>query len=708
MSEHSEPATKPLPSLPGDCWVLILSQLPAREVIRARRISKQWRAVFTDSGICRHLLYLLFPQSREVRLDMLRHRIDDLPHMPHNLRVEVECRAKEEEDWVKTIVTVARRYHHLQGGTPREYLKLPMPDMVDYTTPDDCSCRLGDVCADCRFKIAQGRQFFWMAAPVLPRAFRSSREYHLPDPMWWYSQEDALLVYPTSWRLDDKATPPINWTEMELESKSKDDTFLHCFSPPKKSCKGFFYRLFDPETGEHMSVPFDIRGRIIRRVRLAQGVLVLEWIQIHPDKTAIDGAKVKKNKMYKTWAKEYGHPWFEYLVRNTHMVTVFDVVRTPVNADVEYRQRRRWTWEVRLRHEWKLPAWGSGPPKVQLYYDYRPRFFSAHTATHYALLIWTQKRRRGHDDTARQLYVWDISHVDQGGKKAKGPTLVRRLLEEDMRHHQDIIAEQQSRITLRNIAMDEHNVYLIHDDHREASEANWVNRRSPVRTHIVFLYGIPVIPFPPACQGPVGPSSDTRNQVTKPVFGPHWVDLCPSGDPGFVVEEEDDSDDVFCRHIIRGNELALRRSSPVIAPGPYSSLPETLLPPTRNLSYPWNESDAACNPLQPRNFPGFVPCWRHENYPYIGISAVTDYAAGVRWTARDIHGLPPMPPAVAVNISGASRLDDNANGHSIRSDEVDVKFPGFWKNMMGRMTLAGDERWLIGQDSENKITLVRF
>jgi hypothetical protein len=55
----------------------------------------------------------------------------------------------------------------------------------------------------------------------------------------------------------------------------------------------------------------------------------------------------------------------------------------------------------------------------------------------------------------------------------------------------------------------------------------------------------------------------------------------------------------------------------------------------------------------------------------------------------------------------ADHLDESRPGN-IRSDEVEIESPGFWENMMGRMTLGGDERWLIGQDSDNNITLAKF
>lgn len=425
MSIHAESTTnKALPGLPGDCWVLICLMLPPRDSIRARSVCRQWHEVLTGSDICRHLLRLFFPHCREVRLDMLYNHIDDLPHMPHNLRAEVECRAQGGTDWSKTFAAVARRYHHLQNGTPREYLKLPMPDVVDHTIYCRCMCgdgHPGHQCIRCSFVYAQCGEFFWMDA------FRTS--LHLtsmyptgllrtPDPMWCYSQEDALLVYPAGWLLEDGATPAVNWTKVDCESQSKADTFRHHFSPPMPSCEGFFYRLFDPETGEHISVPFDVRGRIIRRVRLAQGLLVLEWVQVRDDKPAIYAEKVKIGKGQKNRQNAWFHSW----VGNAHMATVFEVVRTPLSPDMKRYRHRRWTWDVRFRWEWKLPSGDSPPANFRQEYDtpggryhILPRFLSAHTATHYALLIWGYGGKDGVDRFIRQLYVWNICQGESEG-----------------------------------------------------------------------------------------------------------------------------------------------------------------------------------------------------------------------------------------------------------------------------------------------------
>lgn len=659
---------------------------------------------------------------------MLYNHIDDLPHMPHNLRVEVECRAQGGTDWSKTFAAVACRYHHLQSGTPREYLKLPMPDMTDNTIHYHCRCdgQPGYQCIYCTFVCARCGEFFFMNAlrTGLQQDWSYPSDFRTPDPMWCYSQEDALLVYPAGWLLEDGATPAVNWTKVDCESQSKADAFRHHFNPPTPSCGGFFYRLFDPETGEHISVPFDVRGRIIRRVRLAQGVLVLEWIQARVGKTAIDADEVI-GRNYKYWQNARGG----LLVCNDHMVTVFDVVRTPLSPDMKCYPRRQWTWAVRLRWEWKLPSGGSVRSNFRQEYDtprgmYRslPRFLSAHTATHYALLIWEHAASAGDYHLIRQLYVWNICQAGEGGTKSNRsrPILVRRSVGRDILPHLNTSDSKELLVGLRGIALDEHNVYLAYDRCTIGA----------IGIHAVTSYGVPVIPFTPTRPGRARPSSDRSDHVNTPVLGPQRVDFCPirvgtvaSDDPSFlgVVDQ-------FCRHSFLGSS----QSCAVMPPAPYSSLPEPLLPSLWNRSYPWNVSDAATNPLQPRDLPSFGPCWRHESTPYFGLSAVTDYGAGVRWIARDAGRFAGMfvgcdsvlpPKVVTVNISGRRRPTDDRPGiprddlssfqplpknGNIREDEVEVECPGFADNMLGRSTLAGDERWLIGQDLEHRVMLVRF
>lgn len=653
-------------------------------------------------------LHVIFPNCREVRLDILRHRVDDLPDLPPNLRAEVQCRADNTDNWPETFATVARRYYQLDNGIPRDYLKLSMPDMVDHTVPEDCNCRERDpsrVCPDCRLKAAQCGQFFWVGVPIWTRRLgfhEHSQEYHAPDPMWWYSQEDGLLVYPAGWQLNDKATASITWAEVERGFGANDNGLHGLFKPAAAACDGFFYRLFDPETGEHISVPFDVRGKIIRRVRLAHGVLILEWTEIRCDKRNIDKETVTTSTGYKQWAKEYRYPWYDYLVGNDHAVTAFDVVRTAASPVIGDCRRRRWTWDVRLRFEWALPTWGAGAPRGEPWldegdnpgHDYRPRFFSAHTATHYALFIWQRLERLPDQPdelrSNRRLYVWDMGPAAQDATsrlnktirasknpKQNGPILIRRILEKEMWHHHRIGHGGWFDPRLRNIAMDEHNVYLVEDDHR------WATFGSSAGTHALATYSIPVLPFSSVIQDSVAPLPNPWSLAKSPVFGPQKIDACPDGHSGFAYEydwdrpsdRQDDDDDeditdrryipVFCRHFDRNNREATHGAPPIISCAPYSSFPKALLPSSQTSSYPWNQSDTLSNPLQPRNFPGFSPCWRHENFPYVGISSVTDHAAGVRYAARDsrpLHILTPLlAPTVTVSVRESSAQPENGS-----------------------------------------------
>lgn len=272
---------------------------------------------------------------------------------------------------------------------------------------------------------------------------------------------------------------------------------------------------------------------------------------------------------------------------------------------------------------------------------------------------------------------------------------------------------------LRGIALDEHNVYLAYE--RCGNDA--------IGAHAVTSYGIPVIPFTPTRPGPSRPTSDRSDHVNTPVFGPQRVDFCPRRAESNVLDNPFLGSFMnvgaqFCHRSF----LESTQSCAVMPPAPYSSLPEPLLPSLWNRSYPWNMSDAATNPLQPRDFPGSPPCWLHDGNPYSGLSAVTDYGAGVRWIARDatwFGGRRSVLPekVVTVNISGSRRPADNLleiprndlnsfqplpKSGNIREDEVEIECPGFVENMLDWMTLAGDERWLISQDSENRVMLVRF
>lgn len=138
------------------------------------------------------------------------------------------------------------------------------------------------------------------------------------------------------------------------------------------------YVLLDIQDNTKTDVPFELQGRCIRRVRLCRQVLLIEWAEDTPYHKLNDTESVHR-----------------------HFVTAYDVVLV--------RKSLPWLpkWSIIYRNEWKLHFLGL--PLNQL-----DRFFSVHTATHYAVYIWQPNRSAWGEDTPLELLtVWDISqHSD--------------------------------------------------------------------------------------------------------------------------------------------------------------------------------------------------------------------------------------------------------------------------------------------------------
>jgi hypothetical protein len=123
-------------------------------------------------------------------------------------------------------------------------------------------------------------------------------------------------------------------------------------------------------------------------------------------------------------------------------------------------------------------------------------------------------------------------------------------------------------------------------------------------------------------------------------------------------------------------------------------------------------------------WPGWAPCWRHEEFPYLTVTEMVDFAAGVRVAARHCLMLETMSAHVrpAVSVKGAPPATDQDDEHgsavssktsgkprpsSARSKEV--LFPDkMWSELLARGHIAGDERWVIGEDDRGRISILRF
>lgn len=112
------------------------------------------------------------------------------------------------------------------------------------------------------------------------------------------------------------------------------------------------YMLLDIEQDTISIVPFDIKGRIVRRIRLKHNLLVFEWAERIPYHKLND---------------------FEFVHR--HYVTAFDV--QPAKNSFTWLPQ----WKISFRSERKLHYLGF-PLSAQ------DCWFSDHSTTHYTVYIW--------------------------------------------------------------------------------------------------------------------------------------------------------------------------------------------------------------------------------------------------------------------------------------------------------------------------------
>lgn len=629
-----------------------------------------------------------------------------------------------------TFAQVARRYYHLNRAAPRVVDKL---DMAVSRSNSGSTVS------------------FWPVAPWnrFLRLNEKTSNFHYPDPAWSYSQEDGVLVYPAA-------------------------------THAPGDCGGHVYHIVDLSSGQRVPVPFDVRSKHVRRARLAQGVLIIEWAEALPY-----------------------HQLNDREVVHRHFVSAFDVIRCPA--------RPGWTWSVQFRSEWKLHFLG-------LPLNNSDRFFSAHTATHYAVYFWQPNRSLYQDDPIEQLAVWDISSPspyrpsEDPGKRPNfsrapslpaglwngqnsaasgrthgppgpgadllerrprraslaaataGPQVIRRMAWRELDFYG---LRQRATPQLRCLSLDDRNLYVIEEEHRWADGQH--SSLNPPRVHLVKSTGIPIIPMPTAsCPTSSYPAaarstSDLNTQVDLlvdpkpaalstiiegPVHGPIWVDAC--GADGDVHMN-------FCRRVAGPNANAESAVAGIWPPSPTGAANAAsqgqenpaarsgTRSPTTTTGWPWT-LDASVFPhngpsAESARWPGWAPCWRHEDFPYLTVAEMVDFAAGVRVTARHCFMLETLSvhvrPAVAVKgIAAADRGSDDAAGGGRASVDArtgsdkpgtgrrrgsstsgkggsrrceEVQFPDeMWSELVASGHIAGDERWIVGEDEKGRITIVRF
>lgn len=125
-------------------------------------------------------------------------------------------------DWSTLFSKVSRRYHHLKSGIPRGMEKLPLARS---------------------FVVPQWSQNYGVAPWQRHLQFEEKEApFHYPDTLWTY--EEGLLIFPSA----------------DLQR----------------------YALYDLEAGTVSGVDFEPEKKIVRRLRLRERVLVVEWCENDP------------------------------------------------------------------------------------------------------------------------------------------------------------------------------------------------------------------------------------------------------------------------------------------------------------------------------------------------------------------------------------------------------------------------------------------
>ncbi|KAI1770877.1 hypothetical protein F4818DRAFT_224532 [Hypoxylon cercidicola] len=403
---------------------------------------------------------------------------------------------------------------------------------------------------------------------------------------------------------------------------------------------------YDLETRHRFSVPFDASDKTVRRLRLTCGVLVIEWCEREPYHQLNDRETVHR-----------------------HFATAFDVRRRQVQLPSS-AESPRFTWDIAFRSEWKIHFLG-------LPLNSHDRFFSAHTATHYALYLWQPNRSPwGEEDPLEQLTVWDIaapssyrpsldpSGAGKPGAGAAGPAVVRRFTWRDLEF---LGLRQRHTPSLREVLLDEANVYVHEEEHRWLAGQH--SSLSPPRHHQVRCVGVPFVGA-----------------------GPRWRDECCA------------DGDVHMSFCPRAGSFARVSSS-------------------------GSSSGGSSGNTNATAWPGRAPCWRHEEFPYLTVSDAVDAGAGVRVVARQCFMVEALSSFVLPKISVEEKKKKKKGGDDDGSEKVDgedeeeqeeeeeeeeelqseVRFADdMWWELLGKGRIAGDERWVVGEDRDGRVTVVRF
>ncbi|EGR52203.1 uncharacterized protein TRIREDRAFT_119607 [Trichoderma reesei QM6a] len=706
-----------LTDLPYTIFTTIITHLSPTQTILCRRLSRAFLSALTRADLCISLILCHFPRSLEGRRLRTYLKTGNLA-------------ALESGDWAAVFARLARRYYHLGNALPWKVEKVAVlkdEEVLRGVEPWDRHLSLNGKTA----------------------------AFHFWDPVWTVAPKEGLLVYPAP-------SPSPSPSLLEGEDDDDDDKGASAGGAAAAAAARYCYRARDLQTGREVDVPFDLRGRIVRRVRISHGVLVFEWCEREPLSSSRSLVGGGNEETTTTEERVHRHYATAYSVRRTGS---WDGVipRRHTDAGVAHdgsSEMPTCSWEFELCCELKIHP-------VGLSLDHHDRFFSTHNATHYAVYTWQPPPRSfdaawPDDEPLESLTIWEFNPPNSYSQRpdaasssspptTSSPRIIRTLNNAQLRAFAIL---QHDAPALRAMALDDStwdaarasacgHVFFTEEEHRWSAGPH--SRPSRPRLHRVKTTGIPLVGA-----------------------GPRWVDDCGGGggvnlrfcwrgrwrrDMTEMEEDEDDDNDGDGEASVGGTDDDDDGDD---------DKKRGIWSPERA----WSHS---------QTWPGRAPCWRHDDFPYVTLSEVFDAAAGVRVIARDcfmletlsVHIRPkirvqgvgpngaklvsrrassgtdtkkttrtftntatPSPQIVknsttttaitagerkstaTITSNTAARTSTSTSTTTTTQgpDGHEVQFAdAMWSEMMGKGFICGDERWLVGEDiAKGDVTILVF
>jgi len=148
--------------------------------------------------------------------DLSRHLL--LQHFPRTRELRDVDKLRP-ADWSHAFANVARRYHHLRAGIPSSIQKLPLGK--SFVLPAWAR----------HFPVAPWHRHLQFEEKMAP--------FHYPDPLWTFDK--GILIFPSA----------------KLQK----------------------YVLYDLNLEQFSDIDFDPEGKVVRRIRLHERVLIVEWCE---------------------------------------------------------------------------------------------------------------------------------------------------------------------------------------------------------------------------------------------------------------------------------------------------------------------------------------------------------------------------------------------------------------------------------------------